>query len=576
MNLRQQLVEGRVEKVAADFSITNDEAFMRLMLSLVTDQSLYAFDENDLVDGGQDKQIDTISIQQDTDEATIYIIQAKNSDSFSSNALIQMSNGLDWIFNKSRTIVKTLPNKKLKDRIVECRSVISGLGPSNVRIVVAFVTNGLTSTLSDEFKQEADQIREAYNNKTFSSFDLLIWGADETVSTLNVIERKHRKINDDVTIVYDKNTPSFIRYFAQGLSGVVCSVTARELARVVLNDNEDAIFDSNIRRFLGDRKAVNTEIFKTCTNPESSYLFWFLNNGVTIVCDRLDPVNDPDNPKIKLWNMQIVNGCQTATTLARAANANLLAPDARVLLRIYQTTDNDLVSRIVLTTNNQNKISNRDLRANDPVQLDMQNGFLRYGYSYEKKLFEFTKAEGIDVTRVVANEIVAQSYLAVVLKRPSDARRRKYKIWGELYDQIFGGSSSIEPYIISTLLFRLSALWLKNSTYIEDRNDLRRKLARNGAFHIARIASHLWRGADRWNADLKQLVGHIETLEKSPDELNPFFERAFILFHKVFMGNEQYKLDPEGAFKSMSLDEKIDTVLYKRVKSKRPPSKKKR
>ena len=62
-----------------------DLAFLRLAHSIVTGQSIHAFDEADLVDGGQDKQIDAITIEEsDDDEACIYIIQTKNTLTFSS------------------------------------------------------------------------------------------------------------------------------------------------------------------------------------------------------------------------------------------------------------------------------------------------------------------------------------------------------------------------------------------------------------------------------------------------------------------------------------------------------------
>jgi hypothetical protein len=158
-----------------------------------------------------------------------------------------------------------------------------------------------------------------------------------------------------------------------------------------------------------------------------------LNNGITVICDSFDPVTDPDNPHVKLKGMQIVNGCQTASALALAEKGGNLAPDTRVLLRIYETTDPQLLDKIVLTTNNQNKISSRDLKSNDKVQVDMQEGFAKYKYYYERKINQY--GAGIPVDRIIVNETVAQSYLAIVLKKPSDARRRKYKVWGELYDR---------------------------------------------------------------------------------------------------------------------------------------------
>src|SRR5262249_39781363 len=153
--------------------------------------------------------------------------------------------------------------------------------------------------------------------------------------------------------------------------------------------------DLNIRRFLGTRGGVNADILRTCTDLQSSYEFWFLNNGITMICDSLDAVTDPDNPHIKLTNTQIVNGCQTATTLALAQREGQLAADVRVMVRIYETTNTDLVDKIVLTTNSQNQISSRDLRANDTIQVDIEKACTIYGFHYERKLRQFDNS-GVD------------------------------------------------------------------------------------------------------------------------------------------------------------------------------------
>ncbi len=462
MNLRQQIVQERVEKTVQDLSVTEDVAFARFVHTLIVGQSMHAFDPADFVDGGQDKQVDIVTLEQDDNEATVYIVQAKKTTSFSSNVLIQMRNGLDWVFNKSRADVNRLANMRFKDRITEYRSIQSAIGPSNIHVQVAFVTNGLEDEISEEFKQEEKTIRDQYDNDTFASFEFRAWGANELVTRMNALEKRDRKINEDIRIRYDANNPSLIRYHAEGLKGIICSATAREIARVVNDDITGSVFDANIRRFLGTRGAVNSDIFNTCSQADESYLFWFLNNGVTIVCEHCEAVTDPDNPHVKIKNMQIVNGCQTATTLAMAEREGKLAPDTRVLLRIYEAADSDLVDKIVLTTNNQNKINSRDLRANDPVQVDMERAFASYGYSYERKPRQYDNQDNIDVQRIIANEIVAQSYLAVVLKKPSDARRRKYKVWGELYETVFSGHM-IEPHVIATSVYRHAVGWLRQS-----------------------------------------------------------------------------------------------------------------
>ncbi len=100
MTLRQQIIADRVANLEASIGIPRDQAFERLVHSLVTGQSVHSLDPADWVDGSQDKQIDLISIDEEEDGAELYIISAKFTDGFSSNAIILMRNGLDWLFGR--------------------------------------------------------------------------------------------------------------------------------------------------------------------------------------------------------------------------------------------------------------------------------------------------------------------------------------------------------------------------------------------------------------------------------------------------------------------------------------------
>jgi hypothetical protein len=563
MTVRQQIVEDRVEDLASLLQKDADHAFLRLAHHLITGQSVFMFDPEVLTEGSHDKQIDTITIDEEPDKATVYIIQSKNTDGFSSNALIQMRNGLHWLFNKSRSDINTLQNVRLKDKILEYRSIQSSVGPSNIRVWVRYAAKGHTAQLSQEFQQELKAIRDEFDNGTFAEFSCEPVGADELVHMMHIQEKRERRIDADLKIKYDANNPSLIQYYAEGLKGLVCSVPASEIARLVNSDIAGAIFDLNIRRFLGTRGAVNKDIQETCSNPNESYLFWFLNNGITIACDHLDAVTDPDNPHIKLKNMQIVNGCQTATTIAMAQNEGALARDVRVIVRIYQTADPALVDRIVLTTNNQNRISNRDLRANDQVQIDLEKGFSIYNYFYERKPRQFAGVE-LDPTRIFPNELVAQSYLAVVMKKPSDGRGRKYKVWGEFYDKIFGGQG-VEPYILSTLIVRCVSEWLRSHGVTTAEDDIKRNVAKKGSFHLGRIAAFLWRGNDLWNIEQTILRNQLQSLESDSSILDDSVQNAFGILANIIAGDDRFLSDIDNALKSYTLDESIDRSLYTRI-----------
>src|SRR6186997_2725077 len=105
MTLRQQLVADRVANLVISVGIPPDQAFERFVHSLVTGQSVHSLDPADWVDGTQDKQIDLISIEEEDEEAEIFIISAKYTEGFSSNAIVLMRNGLGWMLNRPRSEV---------------------------------------------------------------------------------------------------------------------------------------------------------------------------------------------------------------------------------------------------------------------------------------------------------------------------------------------------------------------------------------------------------------------------------------------------------------------------------------
>lgn len=559
MEIRQQIVEDQIEKLNENLALEDpNKAFQIFAHSLFTDRSVHSYDPNDDVDGGQDKQIDNITIDEKDGEGVIYITQAKNEESFSSNSLIQIRNGLNWVFNKRKSDIATLNNKKFKDKINACKDLVALIGPSNIEVQVAYITNGLSDNISDECYQEIKTIEDQFNNDTYSNFSFEMVGAIEIIDRLNSQEKKNKKIKADIKIKYDANSPSLIKYHSHGLKGIICTTTAEEIARIVNEDDKGFIFDLNVRKYLGNLGTVNKDIKETCSDEDSSHLFWFLNNGVTIVCDKVDPVTDPDNPHMKIENLQIVNGCQTSTSLAIAAREGILQDDTNVILKIFETSDLNLVDKVVLTTNNQNKITNRNLRANDKIQRDFERAFSIYDFYYERKPRQFQDKE--DPNRIIPNELAATAYLAIALKRPSDARSRKYKIWSDYYDSIFK-SIHIETFIINYLIKNRVSKYINGSQYISSDNELERYIAKNGQFHIARMTSFIWRRSDNWT-DVEALKENLNQLEENEQVLNDHIQAGFQEILKILDENDNLKIDMNNTLKSSSFDKLLNKELY--------------
>ena len=172
-------------------------------------------------------------------------------------------------------------------------------------------------------------------------------------------------------------------------------VPAIELYRQ-FNEYKMTLFDLNVRYYL-ERSLVNRQIIGTLNTTLGQKRFHLLNNGVTIACENHR--FSKDHLQVTLNKPQIINGCQTVISIFHAYSqmdeefkrrnfeANCYVP-----VRIIQTQDDDLLAEVVTASNNQNKMSPRNLRSNSRVQRVLQRKFdqLEYRYFYERKDGEFT------------------------------------------------------------------------------------------------------------------------------------------------------------------------------------------
>jgi hypothetical protein len=147
---------------------------------------------------------------------------------------------------------------------------------------------------------------------------------------------------------------------------------------------KDSIFALNPRLFLANKRTgPNDKMMKTLHSDEASY-FHILNNGVTAVCKELQAAPGGEHSTLTVSDFQIVNGCQTTSTLWSWANEypeNL--NDVYLSLKIIQSSD--LAARISETTNSQNSINFIDLESNSDTQKRIKTALeslLRMPYLY--------------------------------------------------------------------------------------------------------------------------------------------------------------------------------------------------
>jgi AIPR protein len=161
------------------------------------------------------------------------------------------------------------------------------------------------------------------------------------------------------------------------------------------------LFERNIRAGLDPDGPINKKIraaFADVVEGKSlASAFVFNHNGITIAAEELEIKGE----RAHITEPRVLNGAQTITSLARfiegydlekapPEHGNRLAA-IKVLAKIVTRAPQPFITAVTINTNRQNPVEPANLRASDPIQLELQdkfrdelNGLL---YERQEKLF---------------------------------------------------------------------------------------------------------------------------------------------------------------------------------------------
>lgn len=549
---QKNFINVKLGKLAKSLLVSNPEAFAYLCLALVLDMDENNIDDDIIIDGEGDKQVDAISITQTGNKKIIDLVQIKKESGFSSNVVIQIENGLKWIFQKSPRDVNKLKNVKLKDKINEIREIWD----ANTVVNVYYCTLGDADRIPREAREQSDTLIAEYNKLFNDKFNFKFIGAQSLYDLIQQRERNDKVVSEKISYEFHQDAANMLDYYIKDFNGVICSVRGEEIARLVEN-NGDNLFEANIRKFLGDNK-VNMAILDTCKSESNSQFFWFFNNGITIVCEDFKVLRNPKNPHIEVRNAQIVNGCQTATTLFNAWRNGELNEDTRVLVKIFSAKNESFVNKITEATNNQTAISTRDLRANDRVQILIENYLKeKYGYYYERKRNQYRDRK-IGRNKIVNNEKVAQAFLAIGKKRPSVAKTSKARLFSEeFYEDVF--SAPIEHLLISYKIVEFADQEKKQ----KEKDETKYSLKIYGFLHIARMIAFYLFGSEDFPPTLK-IDEHIKKIEQKTKTLKALYKKSFDkLLKQIQIKQKRGELESlNNFFKTTDAETLVNNILH--------------
>ncbi|MBK5211781.1 MAG: AIPR family protein [Coriobacteriia bacterium] len=258
------------------------------------------------------------------------------------------------------------------------------------------------------------------------------------------------------------------------------------------------LFEENIREYLGN-KGVNNKIIATLRDPKERGNFFFYNNGITIICESF--VNGKNKAATKIFNPQIVNGCQTVNSIfdviSKVPAGEMSDFDnTYVMVKVLQVdkeNNKSLYLDIVLYNNSQNAIKEKDFAANHKVFNSLKNhmedrGFAlyvkqsdEYKYKNNKALqaqmrkpaanyFEYIGLEDFNTAQMgIRLEKLLQVLMAFqfggyeAFTKKNTLLKRDSKYYNELLEMISNVDYSVDQIIKLYLLFLYAELQKKGS-----------------------------------------------------------------------------------------------------------------
>ena len=236
------------------------------------------------------------------------------------------------------------------------------------------------------------------------------------------------------------------------------------------------IFESNVRDYQGSTR-VNADI-QASLREDMSEDFWWLNNGISILGSQASlggkilTIEDP----------QIVNGLQTATEIHKYFRTGPPDGETRnVLVRIMVPPEEASRDRIIKATNSQTAVQAASLRATDKVQQDIEDYLKSKGLFYDRRK-NYYKNEGKPRDRIIGIPYLAQAVMAIVLRRPDDARARPSSLLtsDQDYNQVFSPKHPMDLYYICAVAMRKIEAFMKGTT-----KDISTKERTNLKFYVA-------------------------------------------------------------------------------------------
>ena len=461
--------------------------------------------------------IDGVYLNDSLEDTTIELLYSYWVDDGSFN-INQVMEAIARIANDLKDISKhvfTTGNKEAEDLIANY------LDESETKTVLIRVITNVVPNELDKYKY----------NKMISSYNVSIKNlkVSATISFGNDIEEVVESniapfdyVERDKLIV---DIPNNVLNFDD--HSFVCNISAKSLKTLWAKEGQRGLLAMNLRYYIKSKNIDDKIEESILTNFDN---FWYLNNGIIIVCDDYKFVNN----ELRLDHFSIVNGGQTTRMIGEIPFENDFFICCKVIKNVFQTSGekNQFIANIAEATNTQKPIKAKDIIANKIEQRNlktlMQDNKIfieikrgeKYNHDVYKEPWQRTK-----------NNELAQDLYSFVFMEPGPARNSVSSILqnAEKYETIFVKHTyPVEFYRSLLFLEKAYREFNKRVSKDDQENPIKKGLVKNGLFYALGTVGYILKlnYNTEFRANMQKFMNNEGMYELHSPELA--FSHAFI------------------------------------------------
>ena len=305
-----------------------------------------------------------------------------------------------------------------------------------VEELVVFIYSDISEQLEKSIKQEIEEAKDL--SEDLKDYQITLISKKMIDNQITIVNEGRKTVKQGEIKLFREDRENFqiIKY---GENGLFTTISARDLQRLYRSYREDGLFEQNLRYYRPNKKIddkIKNSIFKNKKN------FWYFNNGIIIACSDFKP--DGDN--IKLWSFSIINGGQTTVLIGDYFEGT---EDFAVPCKIIRNDDYHFLAQVAEASNSQKAISDADLKANAPEQIQLKKKLEEKEIYLDIKRGKIGAKNKIDkecprnydskTWNRISNQELGQLMLSFIFQEPGTARSNKNSIFAvqNTYKKLF-------------------------------------------------------------------------------------------------------------------------------------------